>query len=74
MTPKEKAKELIHRFTYGCDSSRWITNNAKKSALIAVDEIIKTLPQSEYLEDRSEMIENRELIYWQQVKQEIENL
>ncbi len=57
MTPKEKAFELIELFTFNCREC----DNSKISALIAVDEIIKTNPY-------------KARNYWQQVKQEIENL
>jgi hypothetical protein len=40
MTPKEKAFELIELFTFNCREC----DNSKISALIAVDEIIKTNP------------------------------
>jgi hypothetical protein len=57
MTPKEKAFELIELFTFNCREC----DNSKISALIAVDEIIKTNPY-------------KARNYWQKVKQEIENL
>jgi len=47
---------------------------AKQCAMIAVDEVLNVLPQQEYLEDRGEYSENRERIYWKEVKREIENL
>jgi hypothetical protein len=87
MTPKEKAKELIDKmynteYCHGehfpnkryCDCSDMNLFQAKQCALIAVDEILNVLPQSEYLEDRGEYFENRERLYWQEVKQEIEKL
>ena len=74
MTQEEKAKELYYKMmehSFGGDSIQ-----AKKCALIAVDEVI------EELEDRKQMVDdnylfdwNNEVIdYWQQVKQEIENI
>jgi hypothetical protein len=57
MTPKEKAKELKELFTFNCREC----DNSKISALIAVDEIIKTNPY-------------KARNYWQEVKQEIEKL
>ena len=85
MTPKEKAEQLIDRMskqTYQYQEyagARYTIceigyEGGKKCVLIAVDEILETLPKSEYLEDRGEYHENRELIYWKQVKQEIEKL
>ena len=66
MTPKEKAIELVEKFTnlyeginLGLAKKHW----AKQSALIAVDEIIKELERC--------FIHNE---YWQEVKQEIEKL
>ena len=60
MTPKEKAKELIKRFSYSCREcdNDW---NAKQFAWIAVDEILNLLP-----------LANRD--YWEEVKKEIEKL
>ncbi len=69
MTPKEKAKELVNKYKKYADDGRHngfysgeITfNNQKQCALIAVDEILSLLP-----------LANRD--YWEEVKQEIENL
>ena len=77
MTPKEKAEVLVESYystimSFLSDNMRW--ENAKKGALIAVDEVLNVLPQHEYLEDRDEYHENRERLYWQEVKQEIEKL
>jgi len=61
MTPQEKAKELSMKF------DKWgETDNAKKCALIAVDEILKNnkILFEDVLNDQ----------YWQEVKQEIEKL
>jgi hypothetical protein len=68
MTPKEKAEQLynkcnphcLNKSFYGDDIERQST---KQCALIAVDEIL-SIPLF-YFEDEE---------YWQQVKQEIENL
>jgi len=59
MTPKEKAEELIKKFTEWTDHRQ----SAKECALIAVDEIVRNGIYS--FED------NR---YWEEVKQEIEKL
>lgn len=68
MTPKEKAEELLNKYK---DLSIVTTYNgndynivAKKCALILVDEIIT---------NRKE-IHMKNKLYWQKVKQEIENL
>jgi hypothetical protein len=79
MTPKEKAEELVDKYynilpfdkyviTKDEDLS-WEYNDweeAKKCALIAVDEIIFVV--SKYNDTQAEVS------YWQQVKQEIEKL
>ncbi len=75
MTPQEKAEELISKmWVYAIPNSDGSWRNAKQCALIAVDEILNVLSQNEYLEDRGEYCENRERLYWQEVKQEIEKL
>lgn len=67
MTPKEKAEELVDKFTLylGTDvtGQEYYVNelDAKRCALIAVDEILQLCP-----------LANRD--YWEQVKQEIEKL
>ena len=58
MTPKEKAFELAMKF-----EKLGETDNAKQCALIAVEQILE-LP-FEFESERK---------YWQEVKQEIENL
>ena len=66
MTPKEKALELVDKFTnlyeginLGLAKKHW----AKQSVLIAVDEIINTLLYGYNL-----------IEYWKEVKKEIELL
>ena len=62
-TPKEKAKELVDKMFY----DTFITSDeAKICAIIAVDEIISTL--TPYMEDDDARN------YYEQVKQEIQNL
>jgi hypothetical protein len=65
MTAKEKAKELVEKFTFNCREC----DNAKQCALIAVDEI---LDDDMYGMDE-ELFEER-INYWEEVKQEIELL
>ena len=76
MTPKEKAKELIDKFNnHTVKELVYLKNGkviegkteAKECALIAVNEILKI----EW--DEFEM-SGDEVMYWQEVKQEIENL
>jgi len=76
MTPKEKAEELVSKyeictrpiFTLLQYDVEKMYN--KQCALIAVDEIMKAIPDAS--DDDSPY--NHELVYWQEVKQEIENL
>jgi hypothetical protein len=80
MTPKQKAKELVHKYEYLVDT--WDCYNDEplelefklpkmtQCALIAVDEIIKVLV--ELSEGKFTFIHNVE--YWQEVKTEIEKL
>ena len=77
MTPKEKAQELVEMFICLASDEETTENgfvyseemrkfNAKQCALIAVDEIINNdgfTRHDDYLTE-----------YWQEVKQEIENL
>jgi hypothetical protein len=80
MTPKEKAEKLINSISnvFINDEDEhyvgMVTRVSKQCASIAVDEVLNVLPQHEYLEDRDEYHENRERLYWQEVKQEINNL
>lgn len=75
MTPKEKAFELAHKFRLleirTSENSHMMISmaDAKQCALIAVDEIIKSNPYEVSKTDMDSTIE-----YWQEVKQEIENL
>jgi hypothetical protein len=66
MTPKEKADELVSKMLkeVGYD-----TDLALPCALIAVDEILTTLYDLKF---GNALVE--ELDYWEEVKQEIENL
>jgi len=67
MNPKDKAKELIN--TMYSTINFYIT--AKKCALIAVDELIEHLqPACEFGGE----INKYTIEYWQDVKQEINNL
>ena len=68
MTPKEKAKELVDRFSFRIKTTECISNNtknAKECALIAVDEILKELLNDELFYFKTKVH------YWQEVKQEI---
>ena len=63
MNPKEKARELVERFTSTCRECDY-ERNAIMFALIAVDEVLKELYPSDI----------KRCEYWQEVKQEIEKL
>lgn len=65
MTPKEKAIELVDKM-YGITDYQ-----AKQSALIAVDELIKWMPMKEYHSDETSAFC---VEYWELVKIEIEKL
>jgi hypothetical protein len=72
MTPKEKAFELAHKFrlidirTSESTTMMISMTDAKQCALIAVDEILKV---ALFYNDSQ-----AEIPYWDEVKQEIENL
>jgi hypothetical protein len=68
MTPKEKAEELMDKFTFEIGNF-----NAQQSALTAVDEIINVVKKYETKKGKL-LLDNINLLYWQRVKQEIENL
>jgi hypothetical protein len=82
MTPKEKAKELIHYYIKELLSAKYSINGfvindlAKQCALIAVDECINSSPSLPILGDSGSYGEDIELskLYWIKVKQEIEKL
>jgi hypothetical protein len=73
MTPKEKAQELFDKYFE-------VTNNyyqAKQCALIAVDEILNTLKIFPEKDTTSKSVVNfsvSRIMYWVQVKKEIELL
>ena len=74
LTPKEKAVELVNKFRL----SKAITESyAKQCALIAVDEILNTLKVFPEKDTTSRSVVNfsvSRIMYWVQVKQEIEAL
>lgn len=59
MTAKEKAREFYDKFTFGCRECDF-EENARQSAIIAVDEILKIIWYSQY-----------ERGFWEQVKNEL---
>jgi len=77
MTPKEKAKELVDKYSEIGIGHPTSLIMPKQCALIAVDEIIKASPTNPlkggYIELYSDMVDEA-IDYWQEVKQEIEEL
>ena len=85
MTPKEKAKELVDKYRElvisapyvdsedgSCIAETWmLTRSAKQCALIAVDEMINEL---DHLPFDDQDFGTFKMNYWQEVKQEIQNL
>jgi len=72
MTPKEKAQELVDKFRNEILSflnDRIKDQNAKRCALIAVDELIKIHYLLTTTHNTSPSIN-----YWKEVKQELDNL
>ena len=68
MTPKQKAKELVFKFIQ-YTPVEYEYEYAIQCALIAVDEILKVLYSLKFGNALSE-----ELDYWDEVKQELNNL
>ena len=69
MTPKEKAIQLVESMAFSCRECDYEAK-AKQCALIAVKEILSDYKN--YL--MHENTEYKGLMYWQEVKQEIELL
>ena len=72
MTPEEKAEDLVDKFMIEITSflgDNTKKNNAKKCALVAVDEVIKIHYLLTTTHDTSPSIN-----YWKEVKIEIQNL
>ena len=76
MTPKEKAQDLVNRYrailmneNTDCGEEILCTTIAKKIALDVVDEIMSVLLYPKILEGMLLRV-----VYWNEVKQEIENL
>jgi len=67
MTPKEKAKELVDKFTV---VGLQIRQEGYQCAIIAVNEIILANPYSNTFKN----VEYSSMDYWKEVKKEIEKL
>jgi hypothetical protein len=77
MTPKEKAIELVNKFTFQRESHEMYV--AKHCALICVDEILNQFIgiHNKFKEAKiidGDVKESANYIYWIEVKQEIEQL
>jgi len=72
MTPKEKAYQLFENMYYKIESDELGKDeeSAKQCALIAVDEILNLMIK----EFKWDVKHNGNIEYWQEVKQEINNL
>ena len=70
MTPKDKAKELQHKYM----SVRWDIgpDDAIQCALIAVDEILNDYSYMQNVRNANSNQIHSQRGYWQEVKQEIE--
>ena len=74
MNPKEKAIELFDK--YQDAGSKWYVDTTKKYALIAVDEILENVDYF-FKELEKDGLPNKfddEIEYWNEVKNEINNL
>ena len=69
LTPKEKAKELVEKFSDLEDGEMYI-GKAKQCALITVDEIINSLENYGKESDELQNMEN-DFRYWQEVKEDL---
>jgi hypothetical protein len=80
MTPKEKAIELVEKFTDIENEYNEYSDfkQAKQCALIAVDEAIefelRIVKEVEWLSIKAEMGFKCEGLFWEEVKQEIQKL
>ena len=70
MTPKEKAEELINRYLEILAGGMYdVREEAKKCALVCVDECIKE--HCHESEHKDPLAQDRWIDYWQEVKKEI---
>jgi hypothetical protein len=80
MTPKEKAQELVNKFRQQTDGIAGYNydNVNKQCALIAVDEAVTVCPylSKEYCDtvEQIRACDIKFVSYWEEVKQEINNL
>jgi hypothetical protein len=78
MTPKEKARELIKKYdqyyflSFNMNTDNFYTENARRFALITVDEILLNMIFWEPANPYGLEINKRR--YWQKVKEELEDI
>ena len=68
MTPKEKAIELVESMTFSCRECDY-ESKAKQCAIIAVDEMLNWFKAHSYSNKNYDAF-----VFYQEVKQEIQNL
>jgi hypothetical protein len=68
MNSKEKAKELVARYMILFSNQEQYLEEAKQCAIIAVDEIVNSVVVTNL------SVAENQFIYWEQVKQEINNI
>ena len=76
MTPKEKAKELYHKFqVYEVNGQKHVKYGpeVKVFALIAIDEVLYALSVPP-INNKGHLLYDGQIDYWHQVKKEIEKL
>ncbi len=71
MTPQEKAEELVNMFNYG--NKHFLMPDAKQCAMITIYEILEICSLDCITNLFNHEFEAK-FNYWQEVKQEIENL
>jgi hypothetical protein len=69
MTPKEKAEELVDKYSFVEIANYTSMFEVKQCALVAVDLHLEELSKMKLIFSYKEIIE-----YWQEVKQEIQKL
>lgn len=78
MTPKEKAQHILDQYSnirnaaFICFKERVILNIARQCAIIAIDEIIKSNPHSNY--EDTYPVTHSMTEYWNQVKDELRSM
>ena len=78
MTAKEKADSLLNQYceikniTFPLLKERVVLNIARQCALIAIDEIIKANPHSDYKETYP--VTHSTIDYWNEVKTELKRM